>query len=161
MENVTITITPPTTEWCRSCGAEFHYSRGAMRSKCQKCGEEEMSHSLKPIHSDMVGCYKYQGQFNLMSNEKQWQYVFTNLPKSIYKSGRKSFVVDEEIDTDDAFDVIDELKVIYERCFYASDKKEIDLLHEFCTEEYRDEQYEKQSENRKQKLLAELYWLVK
>jgi hypothetical protein len=118
-----------------------------------------MRYGIRPIHSDVVGFYKSTGRFNLLSNDEQFQYVFTNINVDGFKN-RISFVVDEDLYVDCPFDLADELNAIYDGYWISSDKEKIKNLAEVVfNEEFRDSQIEKRKENNKQKLLAELYWL--
>lgn len=161
-EAIKVTLNPPTTEWCRDCGDEFHYLRGAVRSKCQSCGGSNMSRGVKLKHRGLLSAFESRGRYNLLSDEVQSQYIFHGLPKELLGSTSVGFVVGtEELDTSCVQSLAIDLKDIYENYLYSKDKGRIDKLVEFLTDDYMDELQRKQAENRKIEIESELYWILK
>ena len=139
-----IELEKPITEWCRKCDYADSYSMHSIRSKCPKCGGTSLSHGVKLPNIGLIGCYSYVGQFNLMSNEKQTQYVFTNLSKDVFGYTRKGFVVDDcDLDTSCPQSLALELKEIIDRYLLNSDKTEIEKLVNYLNDDFMEEHRKK------------------
>ena len=156
-ETLTINIKPPITEYCSKCGYEACYSFNSIHYHCPDCGNTSIQHGPRPPEKRSVSVWSNRGSFNLCNqSDKQWQYLFRNVP-----NGKNySFVVDEELSTDDPLDLATELKNIFDRYLYTSQKKEIaELLEILSTDEFQDEQHQLRTNERRLYLEYELYKL--
>lgn len=157
-----VELEKPITEWCRNCDYTDSYHTNRIRSKCPECGERDLNHGVKLPNKGLIGCYSYVGQFNLMSNEEQTQYVFTNLPEDVFGCTRKGFVVDDcDLDTSCPQSLALELKEIIDGYLYNSDKTEIEKLVNYLNDDFMEKHDRKKDENRLVELKSELYWLLK
>lgn len=98
-----------------------------------------------------------RGSFNWADpSEKQWQYTSLNTP-----NGKNySFVVDDELETDDVFELANNLKIIYSKYLYAGRMKDITELVELMdTEEFAIRQEKLLTEEKREQLERELYEL--
>lgn len=154
MEPIQITLNPPITEHCRNCGYEASRSFYSMRVKCPKCGSEKMKKGDRRI-SDLLSASKESGNFNICDpSDVQYRYSFYNIPNKY----RLSFVVEQDIDDSDIFELIEDLKAAIDSYLYYGNKKEFDKFYEMVmSEEFRDK-YEKDSlTNKKIRLESDLY----
>lgn len=151
----------PVTEWCSKCDYTASRSRYLVSGKCPSCGDTSLHHGVKLPNQNLIGCYSYSGRFNLMSNDEQTQYIFTNLPKNVFGYTKKGFVVDDgDIDTSCPQNAAIELKQVIDRYLVNSNKKDIEMLVDYLNDDFMELYQEKKNENRIVELKSELYWLM-
>ena len=150
-EPITITIKPPVKGYCKRCGWETH---GLVPRECPECGGRTW-HGRKPLSNPPMTVSCLRGRYNWANpSEVQYQYIVHNAP-----NGKQySFILDEEIDTDDAVEAIFEIEGIVSRyLFYSDYASKIEELVNLLTEEERERQYLLAAKARKEQLEAELY----
>ena len=153
MDDITITLKAPITEHCRKCDYEESRSLYSHRVRCPECGANISRGERMPEHMPIT-VYRNLGQYSLGSTEESYCYTFHNLPCG----SRKSFVVDEDLDTEDPIDLICELHDIYSRYFSTSRLKDIEQLKDtYDTDEHREQQEKLRSEHRVRVAKLELY----
>lgn len=111
------------TEWCPYCGYEDFFSFNSYRSDCPNCGRKKALRSGPKIEKRPVRVSRETGHYNwLNSNETQFAYYFSNLPKEL----KSQFVLNEEIDiSDEPLLVARELRDVISRYLLNPDKDKI------------------------------------
>ncbi len=146
-----IELEAPVTEYCRDCNYEAHRSFYSHLASCPECKGNNISGGLRLIKGE-VKAYRTQGRFNICSDETSFRYVFNGLERPF------SFVIEEELDTDDIFNLIEEMKVIIDGYILYGKKPDFDLLYETLTSEVFVENQEYISkQNRIMTLKRDLY----
>jgi len=141
-----IELEPPTTEWCRECDYEAHYSFHSYHANCPECGSRNLSHGIKKIKGE-VKAYRSKGIYSITSNEEQYQYYFNGLEKQY------SFVVEEELETNCVWNLIEELREIIDGYILYGKKDQLNELYEILN---NDEFVEKQENIIKQNKIMQL-----
>lgn len=121
-----IEIEPPITEYCRECDYEAHRSFYSILANCPKCESSNMGGGVRLIKGE-VKAYRTQGRFNICSDETSFRYIFSGLERPF------SFVIEEELDTEDVFNLIEEMKAIIDGYLLYGKKADFDLLYEILT----------------------------
>lgn len=146
-----IELEAPITEYCRDCDYEAHRSFYSYSASCPKCESLNMSKGLRLIKGE-VKAYRTQGKFDICSNETSFRYIFTGLERPF------SFVIEEELDTDDIFDLIEEMKIIVDGYLLYGKKDDFNLLYDILTnEEFFDNHENISKQNRIMTLKRDLY----
>ena len=154
MENITLTIKPPITEYCTECAYEASRSFGSHLCKCPKCGKNSVS-AMHRVKANAIYAHLNKAHYYIGNNEQQYKYSFVNLPEG-YKS---TYVIEEELECDDALELARELNKIISKYLYNGDKESIKKLVEYL-ESVEEEQYELRIKEHYEELTRELYELV-
>ncbi|MCK5132737.1 MAG: hypothetical protein KAR40_11365 [Candidatus Sabulitectum sp.] len=155
MEPISITIQPPITEHCTKCKYDASRSFGSYLVNCPDCGGRSISGGARPQDDKPIRVHANYGSYNFANpHEKQWCYSFYNVP-----SGKNySFTCDEELDTSCPIDLAVELKGIFDKYLYTSQKAKARELAELLdTEEEGDRQHRLNAFADKVRLERELY----
>jgi len=146
-----IELEPPITEWCRDCDYKDHYSFYSYHANCPKCGGSCLSHGIKEIKGE-VKVHRNKGRYSLTSNEESYRYYFIGLDKQY------SFVIDEELEVNCIWDLIEEIKEIVDGYILYGKKDELYELYEILNDEsFIEEQECIIKQNKVMRLKYELY----
>lgn len=158
MEPLSITIQPPITEHCTKCDYEAARSFHSTLCKCPKCGETSVYSGARRPKEKAIYVTKSQGSFNWANpSKKQYQYTFYNVSDKLYR-----FIVDEDLEEDDYYNLAIELKEIIDRYLINSDKGKIkELVDIIDNEEFQEKQEILKMKEEKERLERSLYKLYK
>ncbi|HHP0285041.1 hypothetical protein [Acinetobacter baumannii] len=157
MENLTISINPPITEWCRACDYSASRSFYSHLAKCPNCGSSQITSmtKLEKVFSVSVSKGSFAITFGGQLCEEQYQYTFYNSP--LGKVVR--VIADEDYERDCPFETLEDLYLAKD--VRSSDLESLKTLYAsvYADEEWRPEQEKSIANNRRIELEKELYRL--
>ena len=156
MEDLTLTISAPITEWCGDCDYQASKSLNGYSGKCPECGSNRIYSHVKK--EKVFSVRVTQGRFGVYLGggltEPQYQYSFTNTP-----IGDVHVISDDDYDYGCPFQTLEAL--MYANDVSNSGKVKIKALGDavFGNSDWKEDQERKIANNRRLELERELYTL--